>query len=212
MIRVDRAATDGLRASVERRTTCEIPADQFAGNVRNRSSGCVLFVEGFRADRGIGAEPTHRRRREAPGIDEIGEVDMRLLTRYLAAAAVVGAWQITVPAPNAFAQAPPPRSPQASPSTSPDLANPAAITDEKLDKTAAAIKRVIGIQQDFEERLASASEPDRKNIENDAVKAVTKAINDQGLSVDEYSTILDVAQNDPDVRQKIVQRIKPSGE
>ena len=33
---------------------------------------------------------------------------------------------------------------------------------------------------------------------------------DQGLSVEEYDSILEVAQNDPDVREKIRQRIRPS--
>jgi len=35
-------------------------------------------------------------------------------------------------------------------------------------------------------------------------------IGDQGLSVEEYESILEVAQNDPDVREKIRQRIRPS--
>jgi hypothetical protein len=37
-----------------------------------------------------------------------------------------------------------------------------------------------------------------------------KAITDQGLSVEEYDSILEVAQNDPEVREKIRQRIRPS--
>jgi Domain of unknown function (DUF4168) len=35
-----------------------------------------------------------------------------------------------------------------------------------------------------------------------------KAVTDQGLSVEEYTTILKVAQNDPVVRGKLVQRMK----
>jgi hypothetical protein len=38
---------------------------------------------------------------------------------------------------------------------------------------------------------------------------VSKAVTDQGLSVDEYAEIMDVAQNDPQVRQKIMSRIAP---
>ena len=36
-----------------------------------------------------------------------------------------------------------------------------------------------------------------------------KAVTDRGLSVEEYTSILEVAGNDPDVRQKIIQRIHP---
>ena len=39
---------------------------------------------------------------------------------------------------------------------------------------------------------------------------MAKAVTDQGLSVEEYAAILQVAQNDPDVREKIRQRISPS--
>jgi hypothetical protein len=34
--------------------------------------------------------------------------------------------------------------------------------------------------------------------------------NSQGLSLEEYDSILEVAQNDPEVREKIRQRIRPS--
>ena len=33
---------------------------------------------------------------------------------------------------------------------------------------------------------------------------------DQGLSLEEYDSIPEVAQNDPEVREKIRQRIRPS--
>jgi uncharacterized protein DUF4168 len=47
---------------------------------------------------------------------------------------------------------------------------------------------------------------------NEAVNALAKAVTDQGLSVEEYDSILEVAQNDPDVREKIRQRIRPSAQ
>jgi hypothetical protein len=43
---------------------------------------------------------------------------------------------------------------------------------------------------------------------NEAVNALEKAVTDQGLSVEEYDSILEVAQSDPDVREKIRQRIR----
>jgi hypothetical protein len=36
---------------------------------------------------------------------------------------------------------------------------------------------------------------------------MVKAVTDQGLSVEEYNSILEVAQNDPGVREKIRQRM-----
>jgi hypothetical protein len=37
---------------------------------------------------------------------------------------------------------------------------------------------------------------------------MTTAITDQGLSLDEYATIVRVAQNDPVVRGKLLQRLE----
>ena len=42
---------------------------------------------------------------------------------------------------------------------------------------------------------------------NEANSALQKAVTDQGLSVEEYNSILEVAQNDPGVRAKIRQRM-----
>jgi Domain of unknown function (DUF4168) len=39
-----------------------------------------------------------------------------------------------------------------------------------------------------------------------------KAITEQGLSVDEYNSIIRTAQNDPALRQKLAQRIPHSGQ
>ena len=49
----------------------------------------------------------------------------------------------------------------------------------------------------------------RKRLADEANSALTQAISNQGLSVEEYSSILVVAQNDPAVREKILQRIQP---
>jgi hypothetical protein len=59
-------------------------------------------------------------------------------------------------------------------------------------------------------RIEAAAPSDKQNIADEAKNALVKAINNQGLSVEEYNSILVVAQNDPVVRQKILQRIRPS--
>jgi hypothetical protein len=44
----------------------------------------------------------------------------------------------------------------------------------------------------------------------EANNELTKAVTEQGLSVEEYSSILDVARDDPKIREKILQHIRPS--
>src|SRR5262249_56853069 len=57
-------------------------------------------------------------------------------------------------------------------------------------------------KQNNQRRIAGAAPADKERILNEAVNAVAKAVTDQGLSVEEYVSFL-VAQNDPDVREKI---------
>jgi hypothetical protein len=98
-------------------------------------------------------------------------------------------------------------------SPSPGLSQqPQNIPDQKLDAAAAAIERVASLKQDYQQRIAAAAPADKERILNEAVNALAKAVTDQGLSVEEYDSILEVAQNDPDVREKIRQRIRPSAQ
>jgi hypothetical protein len=110
---------------------------------------------------------------------------MSQLARLIAGAAVLAMWQLSVPA---GAQT---QTPGNKPMTPPGFSQSApSISDQKLDKAAAALERIAGLQQDFRKQMA-------------------KAVTDQGLSIDEYAEIMDVAQNDPQLRQKIMSRIAP---
>lgn len=96
-------------------------------------------------------------------------------------------------------------------SPSPNLSQePQNIPDQKLDAAAAAIGRVASLKQDYQQRIAAASSTDKERLVDEALSAMRKAVTDQGLSVEEYDSILTVAQNDPGVREKIRQRIRPS--
>jgi hypothetical protein len=84
------------------------------------------------------------------------------------------------------------------------------VPDQKLDAAAAALKKVANLKQDFEQRLQSAAPSDEERIVNEARDAIVKAVTDQGLSLDEYTTILVIAQNVPQVREKLLERLSPS--
>ena len=126
---------------------------------------------------------------------------MRLCTRLLAAALVTAGCYLSDPAVKVLAQAPP-----SGPSTSaPDL------SDQKLSAAAAALERVVGLQNDYRQRIAQAEAPaDKERLVSEANNELAKAVTDQGLSVEEYSSILDVARDNPEIRGKILQRIQPS--
>jgi Domain of unknown function (DUF4168) len=130
---------------------------------------------------------------------------MRLLLRSSAVAALAAAWLFSVPATNAQEQSPPAQS------HSPGASDPAPnLSDQKLDAAAAAVQRVASLKQDYQQRIAVAPPSDKERIAEEAINALAKAVTDQGLSVEEYTSILEVAQANPDVREKIRQRIRPS--
>ena len=97
----------------------------------------------------------------------------------------------------------------ASPPTTPDSkAKPADIPDHKLDVAAAAAKRVVAVSDNYEQKLAKASDAEKEKIVDEANDAIAKAVTDQGLSIEEYVSIMKTAQDDSVVRDKIVQRLK----
>jgi hypothetical protein len=125
---------------------------------------------------------------------------MRILMWPAAAVLIIGTGLLPLAAANAQVQPP-----------SPGLSEqPPNISDQKLDAAAAAIEQVASLKQDYQQRIAAAAPADRERIASEAMDALAKAVTDQGLSVEEYDSILEVAQNDPDVREKIRRRIRPS--
>jgi len=124
------------------------------------------------------------------------------LLHTLAAAALSVAGLLLLPAANAQMN-PPQARPQAQ-SPSP------AISDAKLNAAAAAIKQVSSIQQSYQRKIEAAPS-DKQRLTIEAKDAMAKAVTDQGLSVDEYNSIISTAQNDPAVREKLSQRMRRSG-
>ena len=126
---------------------------------------------------------------------------MRLSKQPFAWAALAAAWLLLVPGAHAQNQAVSPKQ-----SASPN------ISDQKLDAAAAAINHVTSVRQDYQQKIATAAPSDKDRLAGDASNAMKKAVTDQGLSVEEYSSILRVAQNDPGVRDRLLQRLHPSGQ
>ena len=141
------------------------------------------------------------------------------LSQPLAAAALSAAALFLLPVANAQmnppqarpqAQSPQAQSPQAQ---SPEVQSPSpTISDQKLSAAAAAIGQVTTIRHSYESRIAEAPPSDQERLTGEANDALEKAVTDQGLSIDEYNTIIKTAQNNPAIRQKLAQRIPHSGQ
>lgn len=124
---------------------------------------------------------------------------MQTILRSLLAATILSAVSlVSVPAANA--QTPAPNAQTKS----------ADIPEQKLDATASALQRVTDVRRSYEEKLSGASAADeQKRIVSEANDAMSKAVTEQGLSLEEFDSIIRLAQSDVGVREKILQRVKP---
>jgi hypothetical protein len=82
------------------------------------------------------------------------------------------------------------------------------IPDSKLDAAAAAVKQVVMVKETYEAKLAKAPDNEKESVVEEANLAAEKAVNQNGLSVKEFITIMDAAESNPAVRAKIIQRLK----
>ena len=119
--------------------------------------------------------------------------------RFIAAMVLTAAGLLSAPVVNAQTQPP-----AAVPS---DQAS--NIPEQKLDAAAAAMQQVASLRKQYQQRIEEAPTADKERIAGEGSNALVKAVTDQGLSVDEYSTILQVAQNDAAIRDKLLQRLRP---
>lgn len=83
-----------------------------------------------------------------------------------------------------------------------------SIPDSKLDATAKAVKKISSVKDSYDQKLAQAPAAEKNKLADEADAAAKKAITEQWLSVEEYTTILEVAQSDTTVRDKLIQRLK----
>jgi hypothetical protein len=128
---------------------------------------------------------------------------MRPLKLPLAGTVLTVAWLLSVPVANAQTQSPAPGLSEHAPKN---------ISDQKLDAVAAALEQVASVKKDYKGRMSAADPSDRNRIAEEAQSALVKAVTERGLSVDEYNSILQVAENDPGLREKILQRMHPPTE
>ena len=100
------------------------------------------------------------------------------------------------------------QAPSTPPTAKPNGTAPADISEQKLDAAAKAVKNVSTIRDSYEQKLAKAPADQKAKLADEASDAMAKAVTEQGLSVDEYTSIIEVAQNDANVRNKLLQRLK----
>jgi uncharacterized protein (UPF0147 family) len=111
-------------------------------------------------------------------------------------------YYLSAPAASVLAQTPP----RGLATSAPEL------SDQKVNADANALKRVTDLQKDYKQRVVDEEVPaEQERILAEAQNELRKAVTEQGISVEEYVSILEAARDDPEIRGKIFQRILPSG-
>ncbi|HWE73199.1 MAG TPA: DUF4168 domain-containing protein [Stellaceae bacterium] len=99
-----------------------------------------------------------------------------------------------------------------SPANNAPPASAANISDRQIKEAATAIPQVEGIRQNYQQQLAQAPDGDKPRIQGQAGTEMKKAIADQGLSVPEYNSILEAAEQHPEIRTRLIQQMPQSGQ
>lgn len=82
------------------------------------------------------------------------------------------------------------------------------IPDAEIGKAGAALHDVAKLQEKFQGQMEQASPDQKKGLSEQANAEAVQAIQSRGLSVQEYSQVVRTAQNDPQVKQRLLDAAK----
>jgi hypothetical protein len=78
------------------------------------------------------------------------------------------------------------------------------VPDQTIGKAGAALHDVAKLQQKYQGEMDSASPEKKKGLSEQANAEAVQAIQSHGISVQEYSSVIHTAQNNPDVKQRLL--------
>jgi hypothetical protein len=80
--------------------------------------------------------------------------------------------------------------------------------EEQLDSFVVATVRIINIQQQAQQQMAAAEPEEQEQVRAQALQEIVAAVENEGLSVDEYNGIVQQVESDPELGQTVQQRIQ----
>ena len=82
---------------------------------------------------------------------------------------------------------------------------PEAVPDQTIGEAGAALHDVVKLQKKYQAKMESASPEQKSGLSEQANAEAVQAIQSHGISVQEYSTVVHTAQNNPEVRQRLME-------
>jgi len=118
----------------------------------------------------------------------------------LGAAVLAAAFGLAA-APLGAQQAPPVTTPMAEQGTQ---AGGAQVPEATVQRAGAAIRDLSGIQARYTQRMQGAQPAEHQAIAEEAAGAAEAALAAQGLTVDEYNSVIRLAQADQSLRERLI--------
>jgi len=81
----------------------------------------------------------------------------------------------------------------------------APVPDATVGKAGAALHDVAQLQQKYQGKMDSATPQQKQGLSEQANAEAVQAIQAHGLSVQEYSQVIRTAQNNPQLKQRLLQ-------
>ena len=118
---------------------------------------------------------------------------MALITNFRLASLALAAGLVATPA--AFAEQAP-------------AAMQMAQDEQQLESFVVATVRIINIQQQAQQQMEAAEPEQQEQVRAAALQEIVAAVENEGLSVDEYNGIVQQVESDPELGQTVQQRIQ----
>ncbi len=85
------------------------------------------------------------------------------------------------------------------------MAQATEVPDQTIGKAGAALHDVEKLQHRYQGEMSSASPEQKQGLSEQANAEAVQAIQSHGISLREYSNIIHTAQNNPQVKQRLLQ-------
>ena len=95
--------------------------------------------------------------------------------------------------------------PAPAPQTEMPAVQPQQVDEAKLESFAVAFLEVAKVTQSYQPQIAAAGTPeDQQRLREEAGEKMVEAVNEaEGITIEEYNTIIEAAQADPQLAQRI---------
>jgi hypothetical protein len=86
------------------------------------------------------------------------------------------------------------------------------LSDATVQKVGAVLRQTVTIRQKYAERAQSVKSPQEEQaLAAQAQSEMVQAVNDQGLSVQQYNQVIQMAQADPTLKQRLLTLAQSGG-